>query len=153
MVFLVLEKNCRGLYSVQSQRAIVCLFFCRSCSNSSPKLRKQWAEKKLPTDALSTGAVIDGEHEVREREKQRRSSSPPSPAQSQPLPSDSSELYPDWFFQFVRLDFFFANGGNSASSGENWFPLGSAIGLEVFFWLIFGEKSGVVEKISVKKKA
>ncbi|KAL6986613.1 hypothetical protein U1Q18_050737 [Sarracenia purpurea var. burkii] len=142
MVFSVLEKNCRGVW----------VFFWNS-SNSSPKLRKQWAEKKLPTDALSTGAVIDGEHEVREREKQRRSSSPPSPAQSQPLPSDSSELYPDWFFQFVRLDFFFANGGNSASSGENWFPLGSAIGLEVFFWLIFGEKSGVVEKISVKKKA
>ncbi|KAL6986317.1 hypothetical protein U1Q18_019684 [Sarracenia purpurea var. burkii] len=41
---------------------------------------KQWAEKKLPTDAPSTGTVSGGEHEVREREQRRRSSSPPSPA-------------------------------------------------------------------------
>ncbi|KAL6983546.1 hypothetical protein U1Q18_016931, partial [Sarracenia purpurea var. burkii] len=42
--------------------------------------RKQWAEKKLPTDTSSTGAVSGGEREVREREQRRRSSSPPSPA-------------------------------------------------------------------------
>ncbi|KAL6953003.1 hypothetical protein U1Q18_040916 [Sarracenia purpurea var. burkii] len=41
---------------------------------------KQWAEKKLPTDASSIGAVSDDERKIREREQQRRSSSPPSPA-------------------------------------------------------------------------
>ncbi|KAL6981784.1 hypothetical protein U1Q18_023404 [Sarracenia purpurea var. burkii] len=52
----------------------------RRRSGQTDLRRKQWAEKKLPTGASSTGAVSGGERKVKERERRRGSSSPPSPA-------------------------------------------------------------------------